>query len=435
MTTNEENPENAKSPEGEVVTPSNKAYSSSNDRKKMFLAAGMVGVLSVTAVLAFFAGKETGDPQTSKNSSSSSFQNSAASPSMAGDRMPSYGGERIVFKSEGLSDADGNAMAWAYDPSASFSKEKAEEIGAAFGLTGEAELRYGSWAMGSSDWSSASLQLQPDGLTSFNYYNPQLDPYACMDGPSSIEGTAYQKGDATTVSDPAAPEPVPLPAPDVAPAPDCASAPEPLDPAEAEGKAKELVETLGFEGDDYQFKASLSDSITYVDVSLSGAEGVGSWGLSYYGPELQSAYGVIAPRVELGQYPIIGAQEAVERLGDSRYAAFDSFMHAGANARDMSDSSAQVLPDSNMGVTPEGEDGTPLEWYDDVPATPPTPPVAGEAIEWPVRTATFTQAKESSMLYTAPSGATMILPAWELSTADGEVWSIVAVKEESLNFG
>jgi hypothetical protein len=69
------------------------------------------------------------------------------------------------------------------------------------------------------------------------------------------------------------------------------------------------------------------------------------------------------------------------------------------------------------------------------PAEPTVPPVpaAGDPIAWPVQQVTITGARLGVTLLTAPDGASLLVPAWELSDADGGTWSVVAVVDDQLD--
>lgn len=85
------------------------------------------------------------------------------------------------------------------------------------------------------------------------------------------------------------------------------------------------------------------------------------------------------------------------------------------------------------------EDGTAQAVPEIAPAEPeaPTvPPTVGEGARfaWPVTDVTITDARLGHAVQYQPDGAAVLLPAYELSDADGNVWSVVAVVDDRLDF-
>jgi hypothetical protein len=67
-------------------------------------------------------------------------------------------------------------------------------------------------------------------------------------------------------------------------------------------------------------------------------------------------------------------------------------------------------------------------------ATPPAPVTAGAPFAWPVTEVVLTGARLGLAQHTHPDGATVLLPAYELSSDDGAVWSVVAVADTGLDY-
>ena len=103
----------------------------------------------------------------------------------------------------------------------------------------------------------------------------------------------------------------------------------------------------------------------------------------------------------LGSYPIVSEVEAVERLGDPRF--------AGAVV-----GSRQASPADKA---PAGE-----------------APAPGGAIVWPVEDVTILSASLTQMRYTLPDGTVLLVPAYDLTDAAGSSWTVMAVDEELLDF-
>ena len=53
---------------------------------------------------------------------------------------------------------------------------------------------------------------------------------------------------------------------------------------------------------------------------------------------------------------------------------------------------------------------------------------------WQVKDVTITDARLGLAVQYQPDGAAVLLPAYELSDADGNVWSVVAVVDDQLDF-
>jgi hypothetical protein len=107
----------------------------------------------------------------------------------------------------------------------------------------------------------------------------------------------------------------------------------------------------------------------------------------------------------LGSYPVVSEVEAVERLGDPRF--------AGA-----------VLGQAGQ-TTPEGEA--------EPPAAAPAP-APGGPLAWPVEDVTIVSATLTEARYTLPDGTVLFVPAYYLADAAGSSWTVMAVDEEVLDF-
>lgn len=99
----------------------------------------------------------------------------------------------------------------------------------------------------------------------------------------------------------------------------------------------------------------------------------------------------------LGSYPVVSEEEAVERLGDPRF--------AGA-----------VLGGGSQPAQPGAEVPSP-----------------GGRIAWPVEDVTIVSANLTEARYTLPDGAVLLVPAYDLADAAGSRWTVLAVDEELLD--
>src|SRR5690606_8030978 len=110
----------------------------------------------------------------------------------------------------------------------------------------------------------------------------------------------------------------------------------------------------------------------------------------------------LPPRVQTGTYDGVGPAEAVERLGDPRF--------------------------GGGGMVTWAREST-LEQMTVEPEEPTVPPTVGEGARfaWPVTDVTITDARLGLAVQYQPDGAAVLLPAYELSDAAGNAWSVVAV--------
>ncbi|MEU4363570.1 hypothetical protein [Promicromonospora sp. NPDC023987] len=108
------------------------------------------------------------------------------------------------------------------------------------------------------------------------------------------------------------------------------------------------------------------------------------------------------PGASLGSYPVVSEVEAVERLGDPRF--------AGA----VLSRPRQVLPQEETGS--------------------PAPPVPGGPVALPVEDVTIRSAALTEARYTLPDGTMLLVPAYDLTDAESRTWTVMAVDEELLDF-
>ncbi|WP_309134609.1 hypothetical protein [Cellulomonas sp.] len=349
---------------------------------------------------------------------------------------PGFGG-RTTFSGEGLPTEAGEARAWAYDATAVATADAARRVAEAFGVSGEPRAEWGQWVVGPNDGTAPTVTVSGDGLGNVWFHDPTRDPGMCGAAPDA--GTS----DGTTSDGSAAvgtPEPAVEPglAPSVpAPAAPEAAAPEPADPSvcdagstptgdAAVAAARALVERVGVDVSGYELTV-LEDSglpgLVQVQAAqvVDGTQTGAAWSVGLVGDGVQSASGPLASLVELGTYDVVSAAEAVDRLNDPRFgASFGGVMPLAraAGAEDLAAESAVGI----MPVEPERTE----------PTVPPVP-APGSPIAWPVQRVTLVDARLGVTLLTAPDGAAVLVPAWELTDADDQTWSVVAVAEEQLD--
>lgn len=351
-------------------------------------------------------------------------------------------GLRAVFTASGLSDDAGTGRSWALDAAAVFSAETAARVASVLGVAGEPTLQWGSWTVGPQDGTGPTVSVQPDGTASISYYDPTRDPWSCAasssdetgggastssgaaadpdaapaePGAAETSGGAAEQPGATTI-DPAPPSatlPACEPALGDAPAGDAAVA-----------ATRDVLGSLGVDPGMFEYevgdsggdsRATSVSAFAVVDGQRTGL----SWSVTLVGEGVQSLFGSLAPLVELGEYPVVGAATAVGRLNDPRFGAGSGGVMPLAREA-VADTATEVAPDTTA-VAPS-EDPT-------VPATVRP----GSTIPWPVQQVTITGARLGLTLLTQADGAAVLVPAYELTDSDGTAWSVIAVDESSLD--
>lgn len=345
---------------------------------------------------------------------------------------PGFGG-RSVFSAAGLADDGGSGRAWALDAASVFSAETAARVAGVLGVPGDPAQQYGAWTVGPQDGSGPNLTLQPDGAASVSYYDPARDPWACVasapdqpDGGATADGSGSSSGDAgARVLEPGpatlSPEMVD-PALPSAPAPACDTVAAAPTGDAAIAQVRDLLTALGVDPAGFQYEVAdtgepadtRATNVLAAQVLDDQQTGV-AWNVTLVADGVQGLYGSLAPLVDLGEYPVVGAATAVERLNDPRFGA----------------GYGGVMPLARAGVVDDAVTAT------EVPeaAAPTVPPTAqpGSPISWPVQQVTITGARLGLTQVTQADGATLLVPAYELTDDAGSVWSVIAVDEGSLD--
>ncbi|NCD20347.1 MAG: hypothetical protein EOL89_10280 [Actinobacteria bacterium] len=307
--------------------------------------------------------------------------------------------ERQVFRAVGLPDESGTATTWAFDATGAWSAESVAEIAAVLGVEGEPELVDGSWTVGPLDGSAAQVMVYPDGQAGLNYYDPATDPWNCEE---VRDGTAAE-------------------CPDLGPAPG---------DDEARQLTRDLLAELGLDPEGFEYEISKDEGSGWISVAanqvLDGSRTSVAWWASFTGAGLQSLSGSLATLVELGDYPVVGAAEAVTRITDPRFGTIGGF---------------SILPAARGGAVLEGdaalEGGVAVESeilpVPPSPTEPPAPPAAGSPVPWPVEEVAITSAELGLAQWTTADGASLLVPAWELTAEDGRTWTVLALAEDALD--
>lgn len=323
--------------------------------------------------------------------------------------LPGFGAGRTVFHEDGLSREDGTAEAWAYDAAGVFSSQTARRVADVLGVEGDVREEHGSYVVGQRDGTGPSVSLQPDGLASVSFNDPSKDPWGCV-VVTPMPGSATAPGADAPAAEPGT----------------CAEADHGAPPSgeAAAGELRDVMSALGLDVAGFEIvpedvpadqEAPRATTVTAHEVVAGQRTGT-SWSATYSGAGLASLYGGLAQRVPLGDYDVVSPAEAVERLGDPRFAGGGPVLWA------REDASTQAVPE----ILPAPEE----------PAVPTVPPTvsAGSAFAWPVTDVTITGSRLGLAVQHQPDGAAVLLPAYELVDAEGSVWSMVAVADGRLDF-
>ncbi|AEI10850.1 hypothetical protein [Cellulomonas gilvus] len=343
-----------------------------------------------------------------------------------------YGGN-LVFHAQGLSQDGGTQAAWAFDAASVYSRQTAEKVADAFGVTGTPKEDYG-WTVGPVDGSGASVSLSPDGQASVSYYDPTRDPWSCEETRSAPdEPTEDQKaeiadgeagagqGDGVSKDDWGTDEPAAEPGVILPATADCDG--EAPSTKEAKAEATQTLSTLGLDAAGFELEAArdggAGTSVSAYQVVDGQRTGV-VWSFLVLEDGVQSASGPLAPLVALGDYDVVSPTEAVDRLNDPRFGEAVTAYPLMAAARETTQLSAGVPESSDDAVSPQ-------------PTVPPTI-TPGSDLSWPVSDVMVTDSRLGVALRTFADGSTALVPAYELRDDQGGVWSVVAVVEAQLDF-
>ncbi|MEZ0446704.1 hypothetical protein [Cellulomonas sp. ICMP 17802] len=322
---------------------------------------------------------------------------------------PWYGG-RTVFTASGLSTEGGSGKAYGFDAAGTFSQETLVAAATALGVTGQPRQEYGSWSVGATDGTGPSVSLSPDGLASLSYYDPTRDPWNCS---RSAEDSIQAPGTDSAGGGVAVPEP--------AGTPECTTAGAAPTGDAAVAQAADVLKSLGIDTSGYQLAATTdpgSPQVTNVTATqvVDGQQTGVTASVTIVADGVQSLYAPLAPIVDLGAYDVVSPTEAVARLGDPRFG-----ISGGGGVMPLASEGMKVADDS-AAIAPSDE------------PTVPATPTAGSPLAWPVQHVTLVSSRLGVALTTLPTGASVLVPTYELADADGMTWSVIAVVDDQLDF-
>jgi hypothetical protein len=254
-----------------------------------------------------------------------------------------------------------------------------------------------------------------DGLRSFYGYDPTADPNACVNPQPApaVESVGPDGSSSSGGSVGAAPATPCTPKGGAAPSADDAIA-----------ASKGLMKSLGADPVQFEWQADATSSPGYAYVSafevLGGRQTGTVWGFGVAAKgRFVSVNGTLAPVVALGDYPVISPRAAVDRLNDSRFSGFFGGVMPMATTRG--------------GVALEATVSSGVAEAPAVPTTPPAPMTPGSPFAWPIGDVTITGCELGVAQSFTNDGATVLIPTYLCTGADGGQYSVVAVADASLN--
>ncbi|GAA1820159.1 hypothetical protein [Agromyces neolithicus] len=303
--------------------------------------------------------------------------------SQSADSIYPYGFGRNHFSSSGLATAEGTAPAYAYDARAASSAENVTALAAALGVEGTAELKDGSWLVGSQDGTAPYLGVSLDGTLGFSYWNPLIDPWKCAEGVDVVEA--------------------------------CEPVGELPSEAAAIDALRSLIVSVGRDPGSFEFMSETWEgAVTRMAQAWPVVDGQRidqAWSLELTDAGVSSAYGALARIVDLGEYAVVSEQEGFERLSDPRFGAQMTIM--------------PLAMREQPAVATE-------EWVP--PTEPPATPTEGTSLSWPVNEVEIVGARLGLASQWQPDGSVLIVPAYEFTDAEGGAWSVIAIDESMLDF-
>ncbi|MDP2293233.1 MAG: hypothetical protein Q8M22_18775 [Actinomycetota bacterium] len=353
----------------------------------------------------------------------------------------------ITYVFDGTSpDLGASAPAWTFPAGSTPDEARVRRIAELLGVEGDLVAlpadQGGGWMVGASDYSTATLTVSADGMTSW-WFSPA--PVAWVDGCVSIgsEGGATEPGTAAPdepVSDDAiVTEPGTDPATDPAVAPPDVMCEEPAPPAGVPGSdaalaaAEDLFSAMGYDTSAFEYDTyadEWSASVTAYQLlggrrsplSMSvgfGAEGAVTW-----------ASGMLAAPVQAADYPLVSVQEALDRLNDES----GRFMYYGG-AGPMARGEATIDPAATEIVSDSGggQVGEPVQ------IDQPVCDAATDCIVEPMEplelepiTVTLTDVRLDLTMVWDADGTVWMLPAYTFGDTDGGQYTVIAVDDSFL---
>jgi hypothetical protein len=404
-------------------------------------------------------GSQIGDTAGGRSAAPMAAEDAAASDSKM---MPA----QITYVYDGdLVDLTAPAAAWYFDPTATPTTEQIAALAQTLGVQGEVREQSadmgGGWIVGPDNYEQPTVNVGADAMQSW-WYNPgsaAVDAPACeLYPPGDPAGDFGDAPDAAPAGDVAtdATDMATEPAIEPAEMPVC-QAPEPPanvpDTAAAEGKARQLFATLGFDDGTFEFEAFADEwsanvtgylvldgmrTSTTINIGF-GAEGALTW-----------ASGFLATPQRGADYPRIGIEAAVQRLNDQSATWMGLDTPVMREATDSAGAGAVGTEAPNVATEPAVGAPEAEAPADDavapMPGSVPDPmvdPIDGvcldnaasecapaEPITVEPITVTLTNARPSLEQLWASDDTVWLLPGYAFDAADGGLYSVMAVEDQ-----
>jgi hypothetical protein len=326
------------------------------------------------------------------NGSVAGVPSDAASKMSAGgvsDMAYPFESGRNSFSSSGLSTTAGTASAYAFDARTASTAERVTALATAFGVQGTAKKLDGSWLVGAQDGTGPNLSASLDGMLSFSFIDPEINPWQC-----GLEANSTQ---------PCNP-PTDLP-----------------NQAAAIAALRSLIASAGRDPGSFEYTSDTWEgSFTRSAQAwplLDGRRIDSPWGLELTAAGVYSASGALADIVALGDYAIVSEMTAFERLSDPRFGAQIKGASIALRSQTTLGTPESVLPTKSV-----------------PPTEPPSTPAAGTSLAWPVNKVNIVSARLGLTTQWQPDGGVLIVPAYAFTDADGGTWSVIAVADSKLDF-
>lgn len=301
---------------------------------------------------------------------------------------------RYTYTAKGLSSEAGTAHAYGFDESGVVNEATFDSVKKAFGIDAPTVKEWGSFT--ANQGNSTSLGMNGNGLGSIWFYSEQK-----LDKGESDEAVAVERLRALMTE-------------------------LGLDPAKYTFEAKNEVyytwnasaEDMAREpSSDATAEAGTEHQVTNVTAHLKDLKAAqysaDTWYATLFNDQIISMNGSLAPMTDLGEYPIVSATQAVDRLSDPRFGT--------TNVAWPADGPAYI------DVAPNGSDQT------DGPKAG-AKPSAGMSFTWSVSDQVITKAELGLAGFSEPSGTYTMLPVWNLTSEEGLTFTVLAVADSKLEF-
>ena len=355
--------------------------------------------------------------------------------------MPIMAATDFVYDGD-LPALDGSAASWFFGPGQQPDRARIAALAASFGITGDVrELpadQGGGWAVGPADFSGPVLSVGSDGMSSWWLSAAPMPAIAgCAIPVDSGGGAAGSEASSSTAApaDTLPPEKIDPSAPDCTPQP-----PQNVPTAdEALAKAKDLFTSWGYDLSSYEFDTPYADEwsasvnawllVDGMRTPLQLSVGFGENGTVTW------ASGSLATPQRGPDFPIVGAAAGLQRLKDQQgqWAAYST----GIATREVAPAAGEATGAATDAVSGTAASGTGVA-TPDIAIAPPlctdtvdATVVAPDCTVAPVEPITvhLNSVKTDLTMVWADDNTIWLLPAYTFSSADGGLYSVMAVDD------